>query len=545
MDLSVTDLAQLDRNDLLECLASLNKLESREACREYADDLERYCGECVFIKDKTGSLVPFRWNAAQHLLHERIKDQKKRTGKVRILVPKGRQLGVSTYVSARFYARTTLQGGKRTFILTHEDGATRVQFETVGRIHENVPENVRVTASRDNANELVFDNIGSGYSIGTARTKAKGRGSTIQLFHGSEVAFWPNAGDHMAGVLQAVPDGDDTEIILESTGNGQGGLFHDMCQEALSGDGEYELVFLPWFLDEKYRKVAPEGWEPPAGWRSYGQIHGLEGEQVYWAWSKNVDIAKACGGSTDEPCWLFAQEYPATLQEAFQAGDDSSFIRPELVTAARDNDYPEPGQDTPLVFGVDIAHGGGDKTRIIDRCGRRMGHFVNATFDEADEMVLAGHLVRLVDEFEPDMVFVDTTGGYGAGVVDRLKEQNYTNIRGINFGSSAGDKGKYANKRAEMWTRLKDWLAEGADIVPDDGLERDLTAPMAQPDSSGRLILEKKVDIRKRRGFSPDAGDAAALTFAETVMSKNAVHNMPTTTQSAYSPLGNFNTSNW
>ena len=32
--------------------------------------------------------------------------------------------------------------------------------------------------------------------------------------------------------------------------------------------------------------------------------------------------------------------------------------------------------------------------------------------------------------------------------------------------------------------------------------------------SSGRLVLESKDHIRERVGFSPDLGDAAALTFA-------------------------------
>ena len=33
-------------------------------------------------------------------------------------------------------------------------------------------------------------------------------------------------------------------------------------------------------------------------------------------------------------------------------------------------------------------------------------------------------------------------------------------------------------------------------------------------DSSGRLLLEPKDHIKQRVGFSPDLGDAAALTFA-------------------------------
>jgi hypothetical protein len=47
------------------------------------------------------------------------------------------------------------------------------------------------------------------------------------LLEGSEVAFWPNARDHFAGVVHTVPDLSGTEIILESTANGVGGEFHE------------------------------------------------------------------------------------------------------------------------------------------------------------------------------------------------------------------------------------------------------------------------------------------------------------------------------
>ena len=72
--------------------------------------------------------------------------------------------------------------------------------------------------------------------------------------------------------------------------------------------------------------------------------------------------------------------------------------------------------------------------------------------------------------------------------MDRLKEQGYRNIRGVNFGSKARDAEKYANKRAEMWGELNEWLKEGADIVDDATIQRDLCAPTAKPDSFGRLI---------------------------------------------------------
>jgi len=113
-------------------------------------------------------------------------------------------------------------------------------------------------SSAPNASELYFDNLDSGYRVGTAGTRGVGRSATLQLFHGSEVAFWPHAETHAAGVLQAVADEPGTEIILESTANGVGNLFHKMWRDAETGANDYIAIFVPWYWHEEYRK-------PPVG----------------------------------------------------------------------------------------------------------------------------------------------------------------------------------------------------------------------------------------------------------------------------------------
>jgi hypothetical protein len=504
------------------------------------DDFPYFAEKCLKIRPKTGRVRAFKLNAVQRRIHEQAEDQLQRTGKVRKLVLKARQPGVSTYVEGRFYWRTIHAKGLRTFILTHKDEATENLFEMAKRFHANNNPLLQPQTERSNAKELKFGVLDSSYRVGTAKAEGVGRSDTIQLFHGSEVAHWPNAEKHAAGALQAVPNADGTEVWLESTANGASGLFYEMVLQAEAGSGEYELIFIPWFEHNEYQKAVPRNMKFSRDWLDYGSAYDLAPEQLSWAYSKNAELCVSVGGDEDQPCWLFRQEYPANSREAFQTGGADSFIAPQLVAAAEAANYPEPGSETPLVFGVDIAHGGGDKTRFIDRCGRRMGHYLNEVLDENDEMVIAGQLVKHMDALNPDMVFVDITGGYGSGVVDRLKEQHYRNIRGINFGSKAREAETYANKRAEMWTELRDWLKEGADIVSDPILVRDLSAPTAKPDSSGRLILERKDDIRKRLAFSPDVGDASALTFAERVRPKGPQRPAPQRANSNYNPLGRW-----
>jgi len=115
-------------------------------------------------------------------------------------------------------------------------------------------------------------------------------------------------------------------------------------------------------------------------------------------------------------------------------------------------------------------------------------------------------------------VFVDE-GGIGAGVVDRLRQLGVPGVHGINFASRPdgwtpeGQAPLYANKRAEMWGRVKGWLEKGA--LPDDPeLAQDLTGVEYGYDARNAIQLERKEDMKRRGLLSPDIGDALALTFA-------------------------------
>ncbi len=388
-----------------------------------------------------------------------------------------------------------------------------------------------------NSRELHFEGLDSGIQVSTAGSKGAGRASTLQLVHGSEIAHWMDAQAHMAGLLQAVPDLPGTEVILESTGADMAGLFFDMAQAAQRGDGDYQLIFIPWFWHHEYRAEPPEGWQAPEAFREYGAAHGLDAAQVWWAWRKNGELSQACGADPDAPCWLYRQEYPATASEAFQAGGHESYVRGELVLKARGWTAPDQ-MHMPLILGVDIARGGRDKTRIVDRRGRCAGHVCDLTIDSADLMDVVGRVGREIDRLEPDGVFVDVTG-LGAGVYDRLRERGYREVHAVNFGSRAREADRYANRRAEIWGRVMDWLRDegGADIPDRDEWQASLCAPGYSFDSNSRLLLDPKDKIRERIGFSPDVGDALALIFAENIRRDAGRRPRPARANSKYNPL--------
>ncbi len=324
----------------------MNRMNADElAVRQHLkDDFEHYAGRCLKIRTKGGAVAALEINEAQRYIHDRLEQQLRETGKIRALILKGRQQGCSTYVEGRFYHKVTHRRGVRAFILTHMDEATSNLFEMVERFQEHVPALVRPRTSTANAKELAFDLLDSGYKVGTAGSKGAGRSSTIQYFHGSEVAYWPNAEKHVAGALQAVPNAPGTEIILESTSDGPAGLFYEMCRAAEAGNGEYQLIFVPWFWQPEYRLRVPKGFEPTEEEREYSALcKGLDLEQLAWRRSKIVELRGVEN---------FRREYPANVHEAFTADAKGALWKREQIKRNRIHLEEMPEFDL-IVVGID------------------------------------------------------------------------------------------------------------------------------------------------------------------------------------------------
>src|SRR5215469_10002539 len=163
--------------------------EGTEALR-VRNDLAYFAETKLKLRPKAGPLEPFKFNAAQCKLHELLEGQKAKTGRVRAVILKARQLGVSTYVAARLYHRTINCPGLRTIILGHERRASSNLFQIVKRFHDNLAEELRPSVGTSNAEELIFDRIDSGYIVAVASGEKTARSATAQLLHASEVAFW-------------------------------------------------------------------------------------------------------------------------------------------------------------------------------------------------------------------------------------------------------------------------------------------------------------------------------------------------------------------
>ena len=212
-------------------------------------------------------------------------------------------------------------------------------------------------------------------------------------------------------------------------------------------------------------------------------------------------------------------------------GEDSDFVRvrvkgqeprsgsmqligDELVDIACNRVlHPTQYAHSPKILAIDVARFGDDQTVFIKRQG--LACFDLMKFRGLDTMAVASQAARVINDWNPDAVFIDAVN-IGAGVVDRLRELKYQIIE-VNGGRAATDVNKYFNKRAEMWDAVKIWLESGGGIPNDQELKKHLCAPEFGYDPRERIQLERKDDLKDRMGESHDCGDALAYSFAEPV----------------------------
>jgi len=166
-----------------------------------------------------------------------------------------------------------------------------------------------------------------------------------------------------------------------------------------------------------------------------------------------------------------------------------------------------------VIVGVDVARYGGDLAVIWVRRGRDAetdNDFKRQIMTRSDTFELAGRVAETCRRVNADLINVDA--GYNPGVIDTLRDWGF-NVNAIHFGGKPTLPG-FFNMRAQMWGRMRDALREGVRLPEMQQLQKELTQLQYKVTGSDVLQLERKEDMKKRTGFSPDHADALALTFA-------------------------------
>jgi hypothetical protein len=272
-------------------------------------DFKFYAQSALKIRTKTGEIAPLKLNPAQEILQAAIDKQMATEGKIRVIILKARQQGLSTYTGGYLYFSVSQQKARKAMVITHHADSTRALFDLTKRYHENMVEILKPHTKYSSRRELSFDVLDSSYVVATAGGDAVGRGETLSHVHASELAFWPKstAEEIWNGLVQAVPNTKGTAIFIESTANGVSGVFYDLWQGAINGENGYVPVFIPWFTDPDYREPVPDKFQRTPEEEELGERYQLDDEQLMFRRRK---IAQ---NGID----LFRQEYPSEPEEAF------------------------------------------------------------------------------------------------------------------------------------------------------------------------------------------------------------------------------------
>lgn len=303
----------------------------------------------------------------------------------------------------------------------------------------------------------------------------------------------------------------------------------------------WDEVVLPTLTDR-------QGWAlfigTPKGVNRFSELY--DKAQVLPGWFRQLYTVYDTGALPDSEIELarstmsanaFAQEYLCD----FAAANENTLIPLALAMAAKGKHLKaDVYGHAPKILGVDVARQGGDRSVIIRRQG--LASWTPITMQGLDAMAVASRVAAEIQAWNPDAVMVDGTGGYGAGVIDRLRQLGYSIIE-VQFGAKANDP-RFQNKRAEMYWGVKEWLEQGGALPDDMALVRELSALTYEHDRiRGVFKLEPKEGLKERIGVSPDLADALACTFAQPIAAPWAFdtrHDHPSNGRAVmdYSPFG-------
>jgi hypothetical protein len=425
-----------------EKLEALRELKKREKLNAYKGDFELFAKEQLKIlpKDSSKGFQSFEFNEAQRIVNEALEKQLKETGRVRAIILKARQMGLSTYTTGRVFWKSYFNAYNKSVVMAHDAATSDALFGMSRNIIYNMSDTFRPMLKKSNAKEIMFEHNDSGYRLYTAGAPEAGRGTTPTIAHLSEVAFWGHDEKILAGLFQGISQSKGTEVILESTANGVGNSFHRLWQGAVKGENDYIAIFVPWYLMTEYQRKVPEGFERTTEEEVLVTRYNLTDDQLYW---RRLKIAE--GGENK-----FRQEYPATPEEAFIVSGSNVFnieklskLIPQPILAKREFNFESsmmedlrdgsieifkyPTFEDAFAIGADVALGVGKdySTAVVINAQREVCAVYRSNTIDPSQF---GDLLFYLGRYYNNALLAVESNSMGIATLNRLTQMGYLNM---------------------------------------------------------------------------------------------------------------------
>ena len=304
---------------------------------DFLMDPKYYLENFTKIKGKTPGLVPFILNEAQKDLFNTLRT------KNRVIILKARQMGFSTAAVGWIYHKTITTPGTTSVIIGYNADLTKELLDKVKMFYSTTPFAMRPTIQYNSKTEISFPKINSKIIV-LPSTENVGRGYTIHNALLTELAFWDKPEEKMAAIRNAVPS--DGKIIIESTPQGAGNLYHRMWMDDNNG---YEKKEYGWWWGYSEEEI---------------ELKRMENDPMKFAEEYSLEFLATGRPVFDQQAIARQRKNVLRVGETITHGDG-------MQTTVRKNGmwviYKDPVPGRLYVMGVDTSEGvtGGDMSVAV------------------------------------------------------------------------------------------------------------------------------------------------------------------------------------
>lgn len=316
---------------------------------EYVLDFYKFSEYFLRVEAKGGRLLAFKPRHYQRRIIDPILEAYYAKRPVRLLVCKGRQMGISTTVAAVFFWLMVSNEHMKGKLIADQSKRTDEVFGIYKRFLSNLHPDLMPMVETDNTREVLFQNpnrdkikidpgLDSGMKAETAKDPNAGRAGTATLAHETEHAYFDYASKIDEGLGNSIPlmEGVFSAVVKETTSNGmdgKGSAFYTAWCEAEAGASNSIPIFISWTENTEYE------------WNDKGIILTEKEKQLLeafpeltlrklsWRRNKIKEYSNNTGdedGSLYSPEERFQQDYPLSAEESFLSSGNPVFDQEKL-----------------------------------------------------------------------------------------------------------------------------------------------------------------------------------------------------------------------
>jgi hypothetical protein len=463
------------------------------------------------VRNKEGRIVRFELNESQlEFFNSRHN---------RNIILKARQKGFTTLAVIDALDDCLFIPNFEAGIIAHSLDDAKKIFDKAKLAFDRLPDWLKKlrTPNTDKAGEYVFPN-NSKFSVDTSF-----RSGTLSRLHVSEFGkiskkYPEKAKEIRTGAFEAIPK--EGRIDVESTAEGVGGDFYDLCQEAIDKDQskitplEFKFHFHPWWKTQEYRIEADVSFDKELqeyfNYLKNEQGIILDCEQMNWYALKKESLK-------DE----MAQEYPSFPEESFLASGRPFFNQTQIAAEikrcksveveikhfavkdleGREHSYAvklfgKPEQLKAYAVAGDPAEGleNGDNSAlsVIDKDFNQVAVFAGKVDPD-----LFGALLVEVAKYYNNALLAWESNNHGHAVENAVKLRRYFNLYRRKTKEKIGEETKdqvgwlnTAKSKMEMLDELKQAFRDDSLTVNDEATLREMMSCVVEED--GNVIVNGK-----------------------------------------------------